>query len=140
MIGKQTQMQGENQATMMKAPDTSFPAHELIASDRVEGTKVYRSDGTKIGHIERIMIDKRSGQAAYAVMNFGGFLGLGGESYPLPWSVLAYNTDLGGYEVNVSDEQLKNAPHLRTGESWDDGNRDRDTMIYGYYGVPPYWL
>jgi hypothetical protein len=51
--------------------------HDLIGSDRVEGTKVFRSDGHHIGHIERIMIDKRSGQAAYAVMNFGGFLGLG---------------------------------------------------------------
>ena len=109
MNAKQTQMQAESQAAM-KMPDTSSSPHELIASDRVEGTNVYRSDGTKIGHIERIMIDKRSGQAAYAVMNFGGFLGMGGDSYPLPWSVLTYNTSLGGYEVNVSNEQLKNAP------------------------------
>jgi len=139
MNTKQAQMQAESLAGV-KAPDTSSSPHELIASDRVEGTNVYRSDGTKIGHIERIMIDKRSCQAAYAVMNFGGFLGMGGDSYPLPWSVLTYNTSLGGYEVNVSDEQLKHAPHLRADESWDDGNRDRDTMIYGYYGVPPYWL
>ncbi len=139
MTTTQGQMQAENQAPM-KASAGSASQHELIASDRVEGTNVYRSDGTKIGHIERIMLDKRSGQAVYAVMNFGGFLGLGGASYPLPWSVLTYNTTLGGYEVNVSDEQLKNAPRLRADERWDDGNRDRDTMIYGYYGVPPYWL
>ena len=138
MTTTQAQMQAENRTQM--AADVSASPHGLIASDRVEGTNVYRSDGTKIGHIERIMIDKRSGQAAYAVMNFGGFLGLGEDSYPLPWSVLTYNTALGGYEVNVTDEQLKSAPHLRSDESWDDGNRDRDTMIYGYYGVPPYWL
>ena len=139
MTTTQRQMQAEGQAEMKAAGMSTLP-HELIASDRVEGTNVYRSDGTKIGHIERIMIDKRSGQAAYAVMNFGGFLGLGEDSYPLPWSVLTYNTALGGYEVNVTDEQLKNAPRLRADESWDDGNRDRDAMIYGYYGVPPYWL
>ena len=139
MTTTQRQMQAEDRAEI-KAPDTASSPHELIASDRVEGTNVYRSDGKKIGHIERIMLDKRTGQAAYAVMNFGGFLGLGGESYPLPWSVLTYNTTLGGYEVNVTDEQLKNAPHLHADESWNDGNRDRDTMIYGYYGVPPYWL
>ena len=135
----QRQMQAEG-PTEMKAAGTATAPHELIGSDRVEGTNVYRSDGTKIGHIERIMLDKRSGQAAYAVMNFGGFLGLGEDSYPLPWSVLTYNTSLGGYEVDVTDEQLKSAPRLREGESFDDGNRDRDTMIYGYYGVPPYWL
>ena len=51
--------------------------HDLIGSDRVEGTNVYRSNGDKIGSIERIMIDKYSGQVAYAVMSFGGFLGIG---------------------------------------------------------------
>lgn len=114
------------------------PAHGLIASDRVEGTNVYRSNGDKIGHIERIMIDKRTGQAAYAVMNFGGFLGIGADSYPLPWSVLTYNTKLGGYEVNVTEDQLKGAPKVGREENWDDGARDSE--IYGYYGVPPYWL
>jgi hypothetical protein len=112
--------------------------HGLIASDRVEGTNVYRSSGEKIGHVERIMIDKKTGQAAYAVMNFGGFLGLGQDSYPLPWAMLTYNTKLGGYEVNISDEQLKGAPKYGRDEHWDDGTRDSD--IYGYYGVPPYWL
>jgi hypothetical protein len=80
--------------------------HELIGSDRVQGTRVFRPNGDKIGHIERIMIDKRSGQAVYAVMNFGGFLGLGQESYPLPWSLLDFNTKLGGSEINVTDDQV----------------------------------
>lgn len=117
---------------------TADETHDLIASDKVEGTSVYRSNGDRVGHIERIMIDKRSGKAAYAVMNFGGFLGLGQESYPLPWSVLTYNTELGGYEVNVTDEQLKGAPHYAD-EDWAPG-RERDAAIYGYWGVPPYWV
>ena len=78
--------------------------HELIGSDRVEGTNVYRSDGKKIGEIERVMIDKVSGQAAYAVMGFGGFLGIGEDHYPVPWQRLHYNEKLGGYEVNLTDE------------------------------------
>src|ERR1700761_6288478 len=84
--------------------------HDLIGSDRVEGTNVYRSNGKKIGEIERVMIDKVSGQAAYAVMGFGGFLGIGEDHYPIPWERLTYNEKLGGYELNVTDEQLKNAP------------------------------
>ncbi|MEP0324769.1 PRC-barrel domain-containing protein [Bauldia litoralis] len=118
-----------------------IPARDLIASDKVEGTDVYRSNGDKIGHIERVMLDKQSGKAAYAVMNFGGFLGIGEDSYPLPWSVLTYNTELGGYEVNVSEEQLAGAPkYSREDDWWSDRDPNRDPLIYSYWGVPPYWI
>src|SRR3954454_1375036 len=112
--------------------------HDLIGSDRVEGTNVYRSDGQKIGEIERVMLDKLSGQIAYAVMGFGGFLGIGEDHYPIPWERLSYNEKLGGYEVNITDEQLKNAPHYATGEEW-KWDRTQGQRIYDYYGVPPYW-
>jgi hypothetical protein len=114
--------------------------HELIGSDRVQGTAVYRPGGERVGHIVRIMIDKRSGQAAYAVMNFGGFLGLGQESYPIPWSLLTYSPKVGGYEVDISDDQLKAAPHLMANENIDLGDRTRELQMYEYYGVPPYWF
>jgi len=81
----------------------------LIGSDKVEGTPVYRSNGERAGQIERIMIDKLSGKVAYAVMSFGGFMGIGEDYYPLPWSLLTYNPKLEGYEVNVSEQQLKGA-------------------------------
>ena len=68
----------------------------LIGSDKVEGTPVYRTNGDHVGQIERVMIDKLSGKVAYAVMSFGGLLGIGEDYYPLPWSVLTYNPDLGG--------------------------------------------
>jgi hypothetical protein len=112
--------------------------HDLIASDRVEGTNVYRADKTKVGSIERLMLDKRSGRVAYAVMSFGGFLGLGHDHYPLPWSVLTYNEELGGYEVNVTDDQLKAAPHYA--DELDFGDRSKTQLMYDYYGVPPYWI
>ncbi|CAN5155582.1 PRC-barrel domain-containing protein [soil metagenome] len=122
------------------ADPTLRESHALIASDKVEGTDVYRPNGDKIGHIERIMIDKRSGHAAYAVMNFGGFMGLGEDSYPLPWQVLTYNPELGGYEVALTDEQLKTAPKYRKDEDWTRDNRGRDLSIYDYYGAAPFWL
>ena len=71
---------------------------------------MYRLNGDNIGQIERVMIDKISGKVAYAVMSFGGFLGIGEDYYPLPWSVLTYSPTLGGYEVEITDQQLKNAP------------------------------
>lgn len=111
----------------------------LIGSDKVEGTAVYRSNGDRVGTIDRLMIDKISGKVAYAVMSFGGFLGIGDDHYPIPWSLLTYNTDLGGYEVNISDAQLRGAPRFGQGEDWDRYDRDRETALYSYYGVTPYW-
>ena len=112
--------------------------HDLIGSDKVDGTNVYGPDRQKIGYIERVMIGKTSGKVSYAVLSFGGFLGMGEEHYPIPWARLTYNAKLGGYEVNLSDDQLKNAPHYATGEEWKwDQARGRD--IYDYYGVAPYW-
>jgi hypothetical protein len=111
--------------------------HGLIGSDKVEGTAVYRSNGDKVGAIARVMIDKRSGKVAYAVMSFGGFMGIGEEYYPLPWQLLTYNPRLEGYEVNVSDQQLQGAPKYSTHETW-DWNR-RGQAVDDYYHVPPYW-
>jgi PRC-barrel domain protein len=122
------------------ADATRRETNALIGSDKVQGTNVYRPNGDKIGHIERIMIDKRSGQTAYAVMNFGGFLGLGEDSYPLPWTVLTYNPDLGGYEVALTDEQLKAAPKYRRDEDWSRADAARDLSIFDYYGGSPFWL
>jgi hypothetical protein len=111
----------------------------LIGSDKVEGTAIYRSNGDRVGTIDRLMIDKLSGKVAYAVMSFGGFLGIGDDHYPVPWSLLTYNTDLGGYEVNISDAQLRGAPRFGQSEDWDRYDRDRETALYSYYGVTPYW-
>ena len=85
----------------------------LIGSDKVEGTAVYGRDGNKIGSIERVMIDKTSGRVSYAVLGFGGFLGLGNDHYPLPWQSLEYDTRLGGYVTAVTESQLQGAPRAQ---------------------------
>jgi hypothetical protein len=81
------------------------------------------------------MIDKRSGKVAYAIMSFGGFLGLGHEHYPVPWARLTYNTSLGGYELNISDAELKGAPKYSEND-W-DWTSDRNRQVYDYYKIPP---
>jgi PRC-barrel domain protein len=113
----------------------SRETHGLIVSDKVQGTAVYRSNGEKVGQIARVMIDKRSGKVGYAVMSFGGFLGMGEDYYPLPWSLLTYNPRLEGYEVNIPDEQLQGAPKYGTNGSWDWATRSR--AVDDYYGVSP---
>jgi hypothetical protein len=106
----------------------------LIGSDKVEGTTVYDARAEKIGSIERVMIDKRSGQVAYAVLQFGGFLGIGSDYYPIPWEALKYDTVLGGYCLDITEEQLKNAPKY-SGTSWDWDDRARGRQVYDYYGA-----
>jgi hypothetical protein len=108
----------------------------LIGSDKVEGTAVYGSDGNKIGSIERVMIEKVGGKVAYAVLSFGGFLGIGDDHYPLPWQSLTYNTDLGGYQVAITNDQLTNAPRFSSNDSWNWEDRARVRSVNEYYGVP----
>ncbi|MGA7444563.1 MAG: PRC-barrel domain-containing protein [Candidatus Sulfotelmatobacter sp.] len=108
----------------------------LIGSDKVEGTAVYGADGQKIGSVQRVMIDKISGKVAYAVVSFGGFLGMGEDYYPMPWANLKYDTNLGGYRVGVTENQLKGAPKFNQSTDWDWSNRARDKEIYDYYRTP----
>jgi hypothetical protein len=114
-------------------------SHTLIASDRVEGTPVRRANGEKIGTIQRLMIDKLSGSVAYAVLRFGGFLGLGQKHAPIPWARLTYDRNLGAYHLEMSDEDLSKAPAVATGEEFDWGDRSQEIKIHEYYRVPPYW-
>lgn len=88
----------------------------LIASNKVEGTAVYDRKGEQIGTISNFMVDKVSGQVAYAVMSFGGFLGLGESHHPLPWRALTYDVRLGGYVVDIDPAQLADAPRHGAGE------------------------
>ena len=124
-------------AVKTTTPTQTRETGTLIGSDKVEGTNVYRSNGDKVGQIERVMIDKRSGQVAYAVMSFGGFLGIGEDYYPLPWSLLTYNERLGGYEVNVTENQLRSAPKYGAGQMWDWSDTKRQQGVYDYYAVQP---
>jgi hypothetical protein len=89
---------------------------DLIASNKVEGTAVYNRQGERLGEVYNFMVGKRSGQVAYAVMSFGGFLGMGESYHPLPWNALDYDERMGGYVVDVSKDRLMNAPSYRAGE------------------------
>lgn len=84
----------------------------LIETDRVEGASVYAREGTRLGVIKRIMLDKMSGRAAYAVMSSGGILGMGAEDYALAWNQLDYDPHLGGYRTSLSKEQARDLPTL----------------------------
>ena len=81
-----------------------------ISSKKVEGTAVYNAQGEKLGSIDEVVIDKLTGMVRYAVLEFGGFLGMGSDRYPLPWSRLSYDTGLDGYVVPLQKSELEGAP------------------------------
>jgi sporulation protein YlmC with PRC-barrel domain len=107
----------------------------LIASNKVEGTSVYNPSGEKLGSIYNFMVDKTSGQVEYAVLQFGGILGLGSDYYPLPWDVLTYDEEQGGYVVELSKEVLEKAPHYPAKTPPQFTTR-YGGEIYGAYGLP----
>ena len=124
---------------MVEAGHTASGHTRLISADKVEGTDVYNPAGDKLGSINDVMIDKLSGKVAYADMSFGGFMGIGDKHYPLPWSMLKYDTNKGGYVVNLDKQRLEGAPGYNPDEKfdWEDENWAR--RVHDYWGVPPYW-
>ena len=109
-------------------------SRHVISSDKVEGTSVYNANGDKLGSIDDLMIDKYSGNVRYAVMEFGGFLGMGTDRYPLPWSMLKYDTGVEGYVVPVSKSQLENAPSYAPTET-PEYSDEYGRKVHDYYGV-----
>mgnify|MGYP003678886901 CR=1 FL=1 len=117
--------------------NTESPHGPMISSGDVEGTDVYSTASReKIGDIRRLMIDKRSGRIGYAVMSFGGFLGIGEKEYPVPWQALKYDGDLEGYVTGITESQLENAPG-ESDQAWKD--RDWETQLHDNYAAPYYW-
>ena len=118
---------------------TSITSGNLIAAEKVTGTNVYNLSGEHLGSIEDIMMDKVSGRAIYAVMSFGGFLGIGEMHHPLPWATLKYDSGKDGYVVDLDKRKLEGAP------SYDRNDEFNWTPEYGrkvdsFYNVPSYWM
>lgn len=92
-----------------------------IEASRVSGTAVYNTDGDHLGHIHDLVLGKRDGKVKYAIMSFGGFLGIGEEYHPLPWETLKYDERQGGYVVGITIDQLREAPRYAAGAApdWD---------------------
>jgi sporulation protein YlmC with PRC-barrel domain len=118
------------------------PEHPLIPADRVNGTDVLNKAGEKLGKIEDVAIEKVSGQVAYAILSFGGVLGVGARFHPVPWRLLKYDSEKGAYVIPLDKADLEAAPTIDEHQlsGWND-SLSREA-IYGYYasyGVGPYW-
>ncbi len=127
------QQQGEIPAGSFESDLRAARNSGMISSADVNGTDVYSPAGDHLGKISHLMIDRHSGNIAYAVMSFGGFLGLGSSEHPIPWKKLRYDARLGGYVTDITKDQLERAP--RAGANWFD-DPEYGRRSYEHYGLP----
>jgi sporulation protein YlmC with PRC-barrel domain len=112
---------------------TVYQRSDVISSEDVEGTDVYNPAGDKLGSIDDLMIDKVSGHVRYAVLEFGGFLGMGTDRYPIPWGLLKYDTTKDGYVVPLDKDRLSSAPKYSPDEA-PTYTREYGARVDQYYG------
>ncbi len=124
---------------MTEADPASETARDLISSARVEGTPVYDRAGRKLGHVHSVMIHKRSGQVAYALLSFGRLLGVPCRVHPIPWEKLRYDTRRQGYSVDLDRETLEQAPTLSLDAAHRPSERGYQEALFGYYGSTMFW-
>jgi sporulation protein YlmC with PRC-barrel domain len=112
----------------MQSPDETIT---LISAGKVQGTPVLDPDGNQLGEIYDVMLEKRTGRIAYAIMSFGGVLGIGKKYHPLPWLALKYVPEAGGYVVGIPKSALEKGPTVDDAAPWASGTAD---AVEGYYG------
>jgi sporulation protein YlmC with PRC-barrel domain len=131
-----------NQATSAASIESD---HKLILGSRVNGTPVFNASGERMGHVDDLSIERQSGRVVYGIMSFGGFLGIGEKFHPIPWSLLDYDPERGGYVVALDRATLEGAPHYEREELAKLGgpshqlHGERIFDYYGPFGPLPYW-
>lgn len=109
------------------------------ANKEVVGRKVINLQGEDLGKVEEVMLDSAPGRVAYAVLSFGGFLGMGDRLFAVPWEALNYSPSQNAFVINVDKNVLKNAPGFDK-NNWPNMTDTRwRSEIYNYYGARPYW-
>jgi|GEM_PF-142515 len=130
-LGDNRDGMGRDRTEQIAADETG----KLISAEKVIGTSVYNAEGERLGTIHSVMLHKISGRVAYAVMSFGGFLGLGERYHPLPWDVLTYDEEKGGYNIDKTEDQLRGAPHFSREELDHLDYGQSGGQIRDYYGI-----
>lgn len=112
----------------------------LISAGTIRGTPVYNTDGETLGSVDDLMVDTETGRIVYALMSFGGFLGIGERIHPLPWAVLKYDKVRRGYVVPLTKAALVEAPNYGREDAPRFGERAYEESIHDYYKTDRYWI
>lgn len=119
--------------------ETNRPIHSVLSAGTLKGDDVRNASGEDLGKIEEIMIDVSSGRVAYAVLSFGGFLGMGDKLFAIPWEALRLDQEHERFILNVDKEVLEDAPGFEKNQWPEFADRTWGAGIYDHYGYDPYW-
>jgi sporulation protein YlmC with PRC-barrel domain len=123
----------------IKQTDPDKRYRRVLSASTLSGDRVRNSAGEDLGKIHDIMIDVPTGRIAYAVLSFGGVLGIGDKLFAVPWSALRVDEDKKQLILDVEKSRLENAPGFDK-DNWPDmADTSWGSQIYSYYGVKPYW-
>lgn len=126
-------------SSVVPGPDVRRgPGPDLMGANTLVGNDVYNQSDEKLGEITEIMLDVRSGMIGYAVMAFGGFLGMGEKFFAVPWSALTLDTEKKAFIINVEKDRFKDAPGFDKGKWPDMADQAWAKEIHYYYGTQPY--
>lgn len=126
-------------STNASGPDTHHgPGPNLMGADTLVGNDVYNKDSVDIGDIKEIMINMNTGRVSYAVLSFGGFLGMGEKLFAVPWEALKLDTKNKRFELDVKKERLESAPGFDKSKWPDMADKSWEAGIHAYYGTKPY--
>lgn len=117
----------------------SGPGPEVMAADTLQGDKVVNLQGEDLGEIEHIMLDVPSGRIAYAVLSFGGVMGIGDKLFAIPWEALTLDADRHCFVLDIDQERLRNAPGFDKDHWPSMADRNWGEQVYSYYNKQPYW-
>jgi sporulation protein YlmC with PRC-barrel domain len=115
------------------------PGPQIMSASTLTGDDVVNASGEDLGEIDHIMIDVPTGRIAYAVLSFGGFLGMGDKLFAIPWSALTLDADNKQFVLNINKEKLKNAPGFDKDHWPEMAQQDWANEIHKFYGAEPYW-
>jgi sporulation protein YlmC with PRC-barrel domain len=115
------------------------PGPEVMDADTLIGDSVVNAAGEDLGEVKAIMLDVTSGRIGYAVLSFGGFLGMGNKLFAIPWSALTLDADEKRFVLNIAKERLENAPGFDKDHWPSMADTSWATQLHKYYDVRPYW-
>jgi len=123
---------------MYKITTKNGPGPSLMGADTLVGNDVYNNDDEDLGDVKEIMLDMASGRVSYAVLSFGGILGMGEKLFAVPWDALTLDTENKRFTLNVKKDSLSQAPGFDK-DSWPDmADQNWARGIHEYYGTKPY--
>lgn len=119
--------------------ETKLAQAGITSTHKLVGGKVMNHKGESLGKIEDVMIDTNDGRVAYAVLSFGGFMGMGSKLFAYPWSALQFRGEDHAVVLDVTKESLEKAPGFSK-DNWPDMNdRVWGASVHSYYKTEPYW-